>query len=105
MVAIGDDSVLNAASVLQPHSQEDGTFKSDRIRIGAGCTIGIGALVHYGTTMGDGATLAPDSFLMKGSEVPPLSVWGSNPAGELRAALPPATGPAAIPGGEFRCNG
>jgi non-ribosomal peptide synthetase-like protein len=87
LVAIGDDCTLNVRSIIQPHSQEDGTFKSDRIEIGAGCTLGIGSLVHYGVTMGDGAVLAPDSFLMKGQEVPPHTRWGGNPAQETRDAL------------------
>gem|GEM_PF-882382 len=90
MVAIGDDVTLNAGSNLQCHSQEDYAFKSDRITIGSGCTIGVGALVHYGVTMGDGAVLAPDSFLMKGEEVPPHARWGGNPAMELPAAAPAA---------------
>jgi non-ribosomal peptide synthetase-like protein len=80
LVSIGDDCTLGARSVIQPHSQEDGAFKSDRIAIGAGCTLGIASLVHYGATMGDGAVLAPDSFLMKGEEVPPHARWGGNPA-------------------------
>ena len=119
LVAIGDHSTLNAGSVIQPHSQEDGNFKSDRIRIGAGCTLGIGALVHYGTTMGDGAALAPDAFLMKGEEVPPHSRWGNNPASQLRAthcaaiAATPAAPPwptasdtaAAVSGEETRWRG
>jgi non-ribosomal peptide synthetase-like protein len=83
LVTIGDDCVLNAGSEIQCHSQEDGTFKSDRIALGAGCTIGIGALVHYGVTMGDRSVLAPDSFLMKGEEVPPGARWGGNPAREM----------------------
>ena len=86
LVAIGDDCALNAGSIIQPHSQEDGTFKSDRIAIGAGCTLGTGALVHYGVTMGDGVELAPGSFLMKGEEVPPHARWGGNPAEEIRGA-------------------
>jgi non-ribosomal peptide synthetase-like protein len=93
MVAIGDDVTLNAGSNLQCHSQEDYAFKSDRITIGSGCTVGVGALVHYGVTMGDGAVLAPDSFLMKGEEVPPGARWGGNPAMEL----PDAAGAAAPP--------
>lgn len=80
MVAVGDDCTLNAGSVVQCHSQEDGTFKSDRSTLGAGCTLGVGALVHYGVTVGDGAVLAPDSFLMKGEDVPPRTYWGGNPA-------------------------
>ena len=83
LTTIGDDSVLNTGSKIQCHSQEDGTFKSDRTTIGAGCTIGVGAMVHYGVTMGDGSVLAPDSFLMKGEEIPPHARWGGNPAREM----------------------
>ncbi len=35
-------------------------------------------------TMGDGAVLAADSFLMKGEEVPPNARWGGNPAKKMR---------------------
>ena len=83
LATIGDDCTLNFGSEVQCHSQEDGTFKSDRSMIGAGCTIGVGALVHYGVTMGDGSVLAPDSFLMKGEEIPPHAQWGGNPAREM----------------------
>lgn len=83
LAVVGDDCTLNAGSKLQCHSQEDGTFKSDRSTIGAGCTLAVGAFVHYGVTMGDGAVLAPDSFLMKGEEVPPRAQWGGNPAREV----------------------
>jgi non-ribosomal peptide synthetase-like protein len=85
LITIGDDCTLNNTSVIQCHSQEDSTFKSDRVTIGAGCTLGVGALVHYGTTMGDGSVLAADSFLMKGEEIPPLAQWGGNPAREISA--------------------
>src|SRR5262249_48737563 len=83
LTAIGDECVLNLRSKIQCHSQEDGTFKSDRTSVGAGCTIGVGALVHYGVTMGDGSALAADSFLMKGEEVPARARWGGNPAREM----------------------
>ena len=80
---IGDHCTLNAGATVQCHSQEDGAFKSDRTVLGAGCTLGVGAFVHYGVTMGDGATLAPDSFLMKGEEIAPRGRWGGNPAVEI----------------------
>ncbi len=83
LTAIGDECVLNYRSKIQGHSQEDGTFKCDRTTIGASCTIGVDALVHYGVTMGDGAVLDTDSFLMKGEEVPPRTRWGGNPAREM----------------------
>ena len=41
-----------------------------------------GVVVHYGVTMGDGAVLAADSFLMTGEEVPAHAHGGGDPAYE-----------------------
>lgn len=82
-VTIGDDCTLNAGSIVQCHSQEDGGFKSDRTVIEAGCTLGVGAFVHYGVSMGPESVLATDSFLMKGQETSPQTVWVGNPAQEI----------------------
>jgi non-ribosomal peptide synthetase-like protein len=86
LVSIGDDCTLNAGSTIQSHSLEDGTFKSDHITIGSGCTVGINAFIHYGVTMGDGAVLDADAFLMKGEEIAPHAWWEGNPAHEIRPA-------------------
>jgi non-ribosomal peptide synthetase-like protein len=83
LTIIGNDCTLNTASKIQCHSLEDGTFKSDYTAIGAGCTLGVGSFVHYGVTMGEGAVLAADSFLMKGEEIPVHAQWGGNPARAL----------------------
>jgi non-ribosomal peptide synthetase-like protein len=83
MVSVGSDSTLNAATTVQGHSLEDGTFKSGHITIGTGCTLGTGAFVHYGVTMGDGAILDTDAFLMKGEHVPPHARWRGNPAADV----------------------
>jgi non-ribosomal peptide synthetase-like protein len=83
LTVIGDECVLNQQSIIQCDSQEDGTYKSGRATLGAGCTIGVGAFVHYGVTMGDGSVLAADSFLMKGEDVPAGARWGGNPAREI----------------------
>ncbi|MDQ0030397.1 Pls/PosA family non-ribosomal peptide synthetase [Arthrobacter bambusae] len=89
LVTIGDYCTLNAYAVAQCHSMEDGTFKLDAVNIGAGCTLGVSAFVHYGTTMNEGSVLEADSFLMKGEDVPAHSVFGGNPARELsRQAVP-----------------
>ncbi|WP_345381511.1 Pls/PosA family non-ribosomal peptide synthetase, partial [Actinomycetospora straminea] len=77
---IGDDATLGEGCIIQCHSQEDGGFKSERVAIGARVTLGVASFVHYGTTIGDDAKLAPDTFLMKGEEVPAGESWGGNPA-------------------------
>lgn len=83
LTVVGDECVLNHRSIIQCDSQEDGTYKSGRTTLGAGCTLGVGAFIHYGVTMGDESVLAADSFLMKGEDVPAHARWGGNPAKEV----------------------
>jgi len=80
LTEIGDYANLNEGSVLQAHSLEEGVFKSDYIRLGSGCSIGPGAFVHYGVTMGDHVVLDADSFLMKGEVLESYTGWRGNPA-------------------------
>jgi non-ribosomal peptide synthetase-like protein len=91
LVIIGNGCTLNASSVIQCHSQEEGIFKSDRTAIGAGCTVGINAFIHYGVTMGDGAVLDAGAFLMKGEQIAPHAWWQGNPASEVRPVAPTAS--------------
>jgi non-ribosomal peptide synthetase-like protein len=86
LVTIGDDAVLNAGTVIQGHSLEDGAFASDYIILGAGATLGIGAFVHYGVTMGEDSVLDTNAFLMKGEEVSPHTTWVGNPAAPSRSS-------------------
>lgn len=83
LTTVGDECVLNRLSKIQCDSQEDGTYKSGYTTLGAGCTLGVGAFVHYGVTMGAGSLLAADAFLMKGEDVPPGAQWAGNPAREV----------------------
>lgn len=91
LVEIGDDAVLNEGCVLQPHSLEEGAFKSDWIRLGKGITLGPSAFIHYGVVIGDGATVDADSFIMKGELIEPHTAWRGNPA-KLHRVLSSANG-------------
>ena len=73
--------------MLQAHSLEEGVFKSDHIRLGSGCSIGPGAFVHYGVSMGDHVVLDADSFLMKGEVLDSYTGWRGNPAKLMRRAM------------------
>ncbi|MFN3868390.1 MAG: Pls/PosA family non-ribosomal peptide synthetase, partial [Hyphomicrobiaceae bacterium] len=96
LLEIGDDAVLNEGCVLQPHSLEEGAFKSDWIKIGKGATLGPAAFIHYGVTVGDGATVDTDSFVMKGELIEAQTAWRGNPA-KLHRVLVPASSDAAMP--------
>ena len=91
LVTIGDDAVLNAGTVIQGHSLEDGAFASDYITLGAGATLGIGAFVHYGVTMGEDSVLDTNAFLMKGEDVSAHTTWAGNPAAPNRRTAAPSS--------------
>jgi non-ribosomal peptide synthetase-like protein len=80
LTEVGDYANLNEGCVLQAHSLEEGVFKSDYIRLGSGCSVGPGAFVHYGVSMGDRVVLDADSFLMKGEVLESDTAWRGNPA-------------------------
>ena len=80
LTTVGDDVTLNAGSTVQGHSLEEGAFKSGRIVLDDGCTVGVIGFVHYGTVVGAGAVIEADAFLMKGEQVPPGQRWLGNPA-------------------------
>jgi non-ribosomal peptide synthetase-like protein len=80
LLEIGDYANFNALSILWPHSLEEGVFKSDRIKVGKGCTLCSGSLTHYGVTMGDHVVLDVNAYLMKGEIMDPYTTWRGNPA-------------------------
>jgi non-ribosomal peptide synthetase-like protein len=92
LIEVGDYANLNVLSVVWPHSLEEGVFKSDYIKIGAGCTLGSGSLTHYGVVMGDRVVLEPDSYLMKGEILDPGTTWRGNPARAVVGRAAPGAG-------------
>lgn len=80
LLEIGDYTTINESVTLQAHSLEEGVFKSDHIKIGNKCSLGIRSFIHYGVKMQDDVHVDADSFLMKGSECESGSTWRGNPA-------------------------
>ncbi|MFD2250779.1 non-ribosomal peptide synthetase-like protein [Pseudochelatococcus lubricantis] len=88
LVEIGDGATLNEACVIQAHSLEEGVFKSDRVHVGSGSTLAPAAFIHYGVSVGDGAVVDADSFVMKGETIEAGTAWRGNPA-KLHRLLTP----------------
>ncbi|MCZ7642148.1 MAG: peptide synthetase, partial [Pseudorhodoplanes sp.] len=88
LTEVGDYANLNEGSVLQAHSLEEGVFKSDHIRLGKACSIGPGAFVHYGVTMGDHVVLDAD-LPDEGRDARFHTGWRGNPARLVRGSAAP----------------
>ena len=99
LIEIGDYTTLNAACVIQPHSLEEAVFKSGRVKLGRGCTLGVASNLHYDVTLGDYVVIEPNSFVMKGEIIDSNTTWRGNPArsvaeGDVRGVSAPASRPA-----------
>lgn len=90
MLEIGDQVVIGGGTALICHAVERGFLRLAPTKLGNRVSIGLGSVVMPDCEIGDGASLAPCTFLPKGSRVPPRAVWGGNPARDLRAERRPA---------------
>ncbi len=85
MLEIGDDSVIGGGVALICHAFDRGLLRLETTCVGSRVSIGLGSVVMPGCRIGDGASIAPCTFLHRGTIVSPRGVWGGNPARDLRA--------------------
>lgn len=85
MLDIGDHVVIGGGSAIICHAVERGFLRLETTRIGDRVSIGLGSVVMPGCVIGEGASIAPCTYLPKGTQIPPRGYWGGNPARDLRA--------------------
>ena len=85
MLDIGNNVLIGGGVALICHASERGFLRLAPTKIGSNASIGLGSVVMPDCEIGDGASIAPCSFVPKGSRIPAKGVWGGNPAQDLRA--------------------
>lgn len=85
MLEIGDGAMIGGGVALISHAFDRGLLRLEATKIGNNVSIGLGSVVMPGCRIGDGASIAPCTFLPRGTVIPPKGVWGGNPARDLRA--------------------
>jgi non-ribosomal peptide synthetase-like protein len=85
MLTLEDGATVHA--MFQAHSFEDRVLKIDRVRLGAGCTVGRGVVVLYGADIGAGAHVMPHSVVMKREVLLPGTAYAGVPTAELHAPI------------------
>lgn len=94
LIEIGDDTVIGGDVTLIAHSAERGELVAQRVRIGSNVTVGLMAVIMPGCEIGDGAVIAANAVLGKGTKVLPGEIWGGVPArkiGEKKKREPDAS--------------
>lgn len=83
LIEIGDDSVIGGDVTLVAHAAEHGDLVTERVKIGGRVTVGLMAVVLPGVEIGDGAMIAANAILPKGTKVGPGEIWGGVPARKI----------------------
>lgn len=80
LIEIGDDTVIGGDVTLVAHAAERGDLVTERVKIGSRVTVGLMAVIMPGVEIGDGAVIAANAILKKGTKVAPGELWGGVPA-------------------------
>jgi non-ribosomal peptide synthetase-like protein len=84
LLEIGDHVTVGGGVALICHASERGLIRLAPTKLGNNVSIGIGSVIMPDVEMGDRVTIAPMSFVPKGSRIPSGALWGGNPAKDLR---------------------
>jgi non-ribosomal peptide synthetase-like protein len=79
MIEIEDDATVHA--LFQAHTFEDRVLKIDKVRIGRRATVSCGTVLFYGADVGDGASVAAQSVVMKHERLLPHQKYEGCPSG------------------------
>lgn len=85
MLEIGNHVLIGGGVALICHASERGFLRLAPTKIGNNASIGLGSVIMPGCEIEDGASIAPCSFVPKGTKIPARGVWGGNPVHDLRA--------------------
>jgi acetyltransferase-like isoleucine patch superfamily enzyme len=80
LITIGDDTVVGGDVTLIAHAVEGPNLVTAPVKIGSKVTVGLMAVVMPGCEIGDGAVIAANAVLKKGTIIGPGEIWGGVPA-------------------------
>jgi len=83
LIEIGDDTVIGGDVTLVGHAAEHGDLVTARVKIGHRVTVGLMAVIFPGVEIGDGAMIAANAIIPKGTKIGPREIWGGVPAKKL----------------------
>jgi non-ribosomal peptide synthetase-like protein len=86
LIEIGDRATIGGSANILAHYAQGGFLVIAPVKIGAGATIGMRAVVMGGTEIGEKAKVLANSFVLPNSRVPPGETWAGVPAQRIELA-------------------
>lgn len=84
LIELGDRVTLGGSCSIMAHYAQGGYLVIAPVKIGAGATIGLRAIVMGGVTIGEKAKVMAGSFVLPKTEIPAGETWGGIPARRVR---------------------
>lgn len=84
LLEIGDNVLIGGGTALICHASERGFLRLSPTKIGNNVSVGLNCVIMPDCEIGDGASIAPCSYLPKGTKIPARGYWGGNPVRDLR---------------------
>jgi acetyltransferase-like isoleucine patch superfamily enzyme len=84
LLEFGDDVVIGADAHISGHTVEGGLLKTSAVRLGSNVTIGIGAIVEIGVTVGSDCQIGALSFVPKHMTLASGAVYAGAPVHRLK---------------------
>ena len=81
LIRLGDGATVNAGCVVQTHLFHDRILAMDTVTLGDGATLGPNSVILPAANLGMHATVGPTSLVMRGEGVPDKTRWVGNPIG------------------------
>lgn len=85
LLEIGDNVLIGGGVALICHGFERSFVRLAPTRLADNVSIGLNTVIMPDCQIGEGASIAPCSFLPKGTRIPARGHWGGNPVRDLRA--------------------
>jgi serine acetyltransferase len=86
LLSLGDNVVVGADAHVSGHTVEAGLVKTGPVTLGAGVTVGVGAIVEIDVEIGDGAQVGALSFVPKHTRLEGNTVYAGIPVRRIHAA-------------------
>ena len=89
MISVGDRVTIGGSATIIGHYGVGGLLILAPVRIGAGATVGLRAIVMGGTEIGANAKILPNSVLLPKAKIPAGETWGGVPAQKIESRRAP----------------
>ena len=104
LIEIEDGATIGGSASVLAHYAQGGYLVIAPVKIGAGATIGLRAIIMGGVEVGAQAKVLAGSFVLPNTKIPPGETWAGIPAQRIELArdkAEPAIDPGARPLGRF----